>query len=156
MDMKLLLGISWSGIVKGRKKKKALEDRGEGAREMLSLKAFPNVVRMMKGIWYACMIVQVGTRQSGSFLVNVLFQISDAAWESFLDKKVVCSANLEYMIQKTIQNIHWERRPRTKTAEDNEEDEWDRLHDAGAQQPLGDDEDDAQFPAADVQQRQWV
>ena len=144
------------GIVKGRKKKKALEDRGEGAREMLSLKAFPNVVRMMKGIWYACMIVQVGTRQSGSFLVNVLFQISDAAWESFLDKKVVCSANLDYMIQKTIQNIHWERRPRTKTAEDNEEDEWDRLHDAGAQQPLGDDEDDAQFPAADVQQRQWV
>ena len=46
------------GSVKGMKKKKALEDRGE----MLSLKAFPNVVRMMKGIWYACMIVQVGTR----------------------------------------------------------------------------------------------
>ena len=40
--------------------------------------------------------------------------ISEAAWESFLDKRIVCSANLDYTIQKTINNMRSERRPRCR------------------------------------------
>ena len=56
------------------------------------------------------------------------FLISDAAWESFADKKEVCSANQEHTMQKTLQNIQWERKPRVRASgRDNAgEDDWDR------------------------------
>ena len=38
--------------------------------------------------------------------------IEDAAWESFLDKRKVSAAYMDGIIQKTLQNMHWERRPR--------------------------------------------
>ena len=64
--------------------------------------------------------------------------LADAAWESFVDKKEVTSSNLEHMIQKTLQNIHWERKPRTRGKDD--EDEWDARRRRRA--IMFDDEDD--------------
>ena len=52
------------------------------------------------------------------------FVLADAAWESFADKKEVTSANQEHMIQKVLQNLHWERKPRGGGR--GEEDDWDR------------------------------
>ena len=68
----------------------------------------------------------------------VLAMLADAAWESFVDKKEVTSSNLEHMIQKTLQNIHWERKPRTRGKDD--EDEWDARRRRRA--IMFDDEDD--------------
>ena len=51
------------------------------------------------------------------------FSFADAGWESFTNKTEVSSANQEHMIQKTLQNIHWERKPRVREPD---EDDWDR------------------------------
>ena len=48
-DGHFLLSISWSGIVKG-KKKKALEEKRDGARDMIGLKSYSGVVNLMKGL----------------------------------------------------------------------------------------------------------
>ena len=69
---------------------------------------------------------------------NAYAMLADAAWESFVDKKEVTSSNLEHMIQKTLQNIHWERKPRTRAKDD--EDEWDARRRRRA--IMFDDEDD--------------
>ena len=49
------------------------------------------------------------------------FTVADAGWESFADKKEVSSANQEHMIQKVLQNIHWERKPRGRAADEQDD-----------------------------------
>ena len=58
------------------------------------------------------------------------FTVADAGWESFADKKEVSSANQEHMIQKVLQNIHWERKPRGRgTDEQDDRDSTRTRHD---------------------------
>ena len=49
------------------------------------------------------------------------FTVADAGWESFADKKEVSSANQEHMIQKVLQNIHWERKPRGRATDEQDD-----------------------------------
>ena len=70
------------------------------------------------------------------------FVLADAAWESFADKKEVTSANQEHMIQKVLQNLHWERKPRGGGR--GEEDDWDRSRRRRAM--VVDDDDDDVLP----------
>ena len=69
--------------------------------------------------------------------IIISFVLADAAWESFADKKEVSSANQEHMIQKVLQNLHWERKPRGGGRE--EEDDWDRSR---RRRAVVDDDDD--------------
>ena len=78
----------------------------------------------------------------GSLLLYVSFVLADAAWESFADKKEVTSANQEHMIQKVLQNLHWERKPRGGGRDD--EDDWDRSRRRRAM--VVDDDDDDVLP----------
>ena len=52
--------------------------------------------------------------------------IEDAAWESFLDKRKVSAAYMDGIIQKTLQNMHWERRPRGECNFDEQNDNYNR------------------------------
>ena len=65
--------------------------------------------------------------------------LADAAWVSFVDKKEVGSADVEHSIQKTLQNIHWERKPRAGCRDD--VDEWDATRRRGRAFILDDDDD---------------
>ena len=82
------------------------------------------------------------------------FVLADAAWDSFADKKEVTSANQEHMIQKVLQNLHWERKPRGGGRD--EEDDWDRSRRRRAMVLDDDDDDVAEDGAvAQKQRRTW-
>ena len=65
----------------------------------------------------------------------------DAAWESFMDKREVTSANIEAKIQKTLQNMSWERKERGRARADESMDDWDRSR-RGVPMKRDNDEDD--------------
>ena len=60
------------------------------------------------------------------------------------------SANQEHMIQKVLQNLHWERKPRGGGRD--EEDDWDRSRRRRAM-VLDDDDDDVSEDGAVAQKQ---